>query len=85
MKLDESIVDLNTLQRRADGIREWLEKNGRGCFEEQEHIHAGTKGKIYWHYGYMAALVDVLNFLDGGNLLDDTSAAAHNQASGKCN
>jgi hypothetical protein len=85
MKMDDTIANLSALERRANGIREWLEKNGRGCFEEQEHIHAETKGKIYWHYGYMCALVDALNFLRGDT--DDVSSAAPSDSPplGKCN
>ena len=46
-----------------EGIQKWLDKNGRGCQDEQKHIRAGTGEKIYWHYGYMVALMDVLRFL----------------------
>jgi hypothetical protein len=63
MKPDDSIFDLGPLEKRAEGIRDWLAKNGRGCFEEQKHTRADTQEKIYWHYGYMAALTDVLRYL----------------------
>jgi len=63
MKKHDMVFDIEPLETRAKGIREWLEENGRGCFEEQKHTRAGTEEKIYWHYGYMAALTDVLRFL----------------------
>jgi len=63
MKNDDTIVDLNSLESRARGIQDWLDKNGRGCQEEQKHIRADTTEKIYWHYGYMVALMDVLRVL----------------------
>jgi len=63
MKKDDPILDLSPLEQRSEGIRDWLTKNGRGCFEEQKHTRADTQEKIYWHYGYLAALTDVLNFL----------------------
>jgi hypothetical protein len=63
MKNDDTIFDLESLENRARGIQKWLDKNGRGCQEEQKHIRAGTIEKIYWHYGYMVALMDVLRVL----------------------
>jgi hypothetical protein len=63
MKSGDLIFDIEPLEKRAKGIQEWLDKNGRGCQEEQKHIRAGTVEKIYWHYGYMVALMDVLRFL----------------------
>ena len=65
MSKDDVMTDISTLVNRAQGIRQWLTENGGECFEEQEHVHAGTKGKIYWHYGYMAALIDMLRYLTG--------------------
>ena len=41
----DRVVDLGPLEARAKGLLDWLEENGRGCFDEQEHIRAGTKGK----------------------------------------
>jgi hypothetical protein len=60
---DDSILDLEPLRQRAEGVRDWLTEKGRGCFEEQKHTRADTQEKIYWHYGYLSALTDVLNFL----------------------
>jgi len=82
MKPDDLIFDLGPFEKRIEGIQDWLEKNGRGCFEEQEQVHAGTKGKIYWHYGYMCALIDALNFLRGA---DPANAHSDSPPSDKCN
>lgn len=54
---------MERLERRANNIQKWLDENGRGCQEEQKHTRAGTIEKIYWHYGYMVALIDVLRYL----------------------
>jgi hypothetical protein len=70
MNIGESILE--RLERRAENIQKWLEENGRGCQEEQKHIRAGTVEKIYWHYGYMVALMDVLRFLGRGATSRDT-------------
>jgi hypothetical protein len=65
MKENETIVDLAAFTRRAKGISEWLRRNAPECFEEQKHLDKGSQEKIYWHYGYMAALSDVLWYLTG--------------------
>jgi hypothetical protein len=62
-KPDDSIVDLTLIAKRAEDTREWLKENGRECFTEQKHIRGLNQEKIYWHYGYLAALTDVLRFL----------------------
>ena len=63
MKKDDSVLDLGPLEQRAEGIRDWLTQNGRECFTEQKHTRGLNQEKIYWHYGYLAALTDALNFL----------------------
>lgn len=63
MKPQDTIADLSVIQARAKGMHRWLEQNGRGCFDKQKHVRAGTQEKIYWRYGYMVALMDVLCFL----------------------
>jgi hypothetical protein len=44
---DDSILDLEPLRQRAEGVRDWLTEKGRGCFEEQKHTRADTQEKIY--------------------------------------
>ena len=63
MKPNDLIFDIERLERRVRGIQKWLDENGRGCQEEQKHTRAGTVERIYWHYGYMVALMDVLRYL----------------------
>lgn len=57
------ITDL--LQARYDGLAEWLRENAPECQGEQRHLHSGTDVRAYWHYGYLAAVNDVLRLLDG--------------------
>lgn len=83
MKKNDTIVDLESLETRARGIQEWLDKNGRGCQEEQQHIRAETTEKIYWHYGYMVALMDVLRFL--GREITTVSESSSIRQSDRCN
>jgi hypothetical protein len=63
MKKDDQQFDLMALARRAEDTRAWLKENGRECFAEQKHIRGLNQEKIYWHYGYLAALTDVLRQL----------------------
>jgi len=79
MKPDDIIFDLSPLEKRVAGIQEWLDKNGRGCQEEQKHIRAGTVEKIYWHYGYMVALMDVLRFFARKITAPASSLPSHTQ------
>jgi hypothetical protein len=65
MKQVDNVGDFSPLETRAKGISDWLKKNGRGCFEEQKHLDQNTQERIYWHYGYMSALVDVVCYLTG--------------------
>jgi hypothetical protein len=65
MTKTDGFFELERLSHRAQGIMRWLKENGGACFEEQLHLSEGTKERIYWHYGYMAALSDVLYLLTG--------------------
>lgn len=52
------------MRDRANGQKEWLlQQDGGKCFDEQLHSTEGTQERIYWHYGYMVAVQDVLNLL----------------------
>ena len=88
MNKGDIIFDIEPLEKRAKGIRGWLERNGRGCFDEQKHTRAGTVEKIYWHYGYMAALTDVLRFLGREITIQsfgESSSPPHTKQPDKCN
>ena len=51
------------LRRRIAGIDAWLREQGVDVKQEQAHTQEGTKERLYWHYGYMVALRDVLKLL----------------------
>jgi hypothetical protein len=57
--------DLARFADRAVKQFQWLKENGGVCFDEQLHLNEGSQERIYWHYGYMVALCDVLCFLTG--------------------
>ena len=55
---------LDKIQKRADGIREWLRANHPEVKAEQAHLDEGTPERAYWHAGYSSALTDILRLLD---------------------
>ena len=67
----DTAVDIAALEQRVKVIGDWLDKNGAACFMEQRHLREGTTERIYWHYGYMVAVRDVLRFLTGEKLATD--------------
>lgn len=65
MNREDTMVDLAALEQRARDTAEWLKRNGRECFDEQKHLDQNTQERIYWHYGYLIAIRDVIRFLTG--------------------
>lgn len=51
------------LRKRISGLRKWLRQNAPECGEEQKHLEEGTPERVYWHYGYMVALRDILTLI----------------------
>jgi hypothetical protein len=49
-----------SMQDRAESITRWLEQQKPRCTEEQAHLEEGSRERVYWHYGYLVALRDVL-------------------------
>ena len=56
-------TDISAVEKRAADLRDWLEKNAPESLIEQKHLDEGTRERVYWHYGYMVAVRDVLKFL----------------------
>ena len=53
------------IQVRADELAKWMRENGHACNQEQAHLDTDTQERLYWHYGYLIALRDVLALLNG--------------------
>jgi len=51
------------LERRRDGIRQWLEDEAPYIAFDQKHLDAHTPERAYWHLGYQAALTDALDLI----------------------
>ena len=65
MDNQEQGVDLATLTARAEGIKTWLAEFSPECFDKQLHLDEGSQERVYWHYGYYAALSDAICLLAG--------------------
>ena len=58
------LVSAATIRRRLRNIREWIDAEAPYLPGDQRHLDANTPERAYWHYGYQAALADVLNLVD---------------------
>jgi hypothetical protein len=65
--MSNEATEFSRIQNRIDTHRKWLKENAPECFTEQKHCVEGTQERVYWHYGYMVALVDALNLLTGSS------------------
>lgn len=59
------------LEARRANLAEWLESNAPECEVAQRHLDEGTEERMYWHFGYLTAIKDVLA------LLGNTSTPRH--------
>ncbi len=48
------------IQERLKQICEWLADEAPYVVADQRHLDVNTPERAYWHYGYQAALADVL-------------------------
>jgi hypothetical protein len=51
------------IERRRDGIQEWLEDEAPHTAVDQKHLELASPERAYWHHGYQAALNDVIGLL----------------------
>ncbi len=51
------------IRERKDVLSNWIRENDESCFSEQLHLDTDSSERLYWHYGYLIALRDVLNQL----------------------
>ena len=64
------------LQRRRDGIRQWLDDEAPYTESDQRHLDANTPERAYWHHGYQAALSDVIEMLTPTDRKSDSADTA---------
>jgi hypothetical protein len=49
------------IQSRMQSIREWMADEAPYVSADQKHLGQHTPERAYWHYGYQAALKDILD------------------------
>jgi hypothetical protein len=57
------IAEIVAVENRAIELKQWIQKNAPEALTQQMHLDESTQERIYWHYGYMTALRDVLRLL----------------------
>jgi hypothetical protein len=60
-------TEFEKIEARRRALNIWLTENAPACRSEQKHLEEGSQERAYWHYGYMVALRDVMQFLAGDN------------------
>jgi hypothetical protein len=55
----------SAIRARLQGIREWMAEEAPYVATDQRHLDEHTPERAYWHYGYQAALSDVLALIEG--------------------
>lgn len=70
--------DIRQIEKRRDAILAWLDSEAPYASCDQRHLDPHTPEQAYWHYGYQAALADVLRMVlatsDAGSSSRDTSS-----------
>lgn len=69
-------TEFRRIEERERALRGWITHNAPECFEEQKHLEEGSQERVYWHYGYMTALRDVVRLMNGQNTFTITD---HNE------
>lgn len=61
---------LKLLVEQRDEIRAWVRSHGH-ITAQQRQLDADSPERVYWHYGYQAALTDFIDAICLGNVRDD--------------
>lgn len=67
--MDESklVGLLDQIEQRCTRQREMLKEKHPEVFKDQNHLNTDSMERAYWHYGYSAALFDVLTLIRGAS------------------
>ena len=55
----------DSIKHCAEALENWLQEHAPQVHKDQAHLDEGTDARAYWNYGYLMALRDVLNSMDG--------------------
>lgn len=59
--MSDEAVEIGNIQRRVRDLALWVKENGPQCMVEQKHCEEGSPERLYWHYGYLVAMRDILH------------------------
>jgi hypothetical protein len=62
MSIDAKTED--KLRERIEELKQWLSDEAPYIASDQRHLDAHTPERAYWHYGYLAALRDVIKLAE---------------------
>jgi hypothetical protein len=54
-------AQMQVISDRIDHLTGWLAENASDCESAQKHLDEGTAEQVYWHYGYLCALRDMVS------------------------
>jgi len=63
----DNVSPQQAMQIRRNELEAWLNENGADCASEHRHLDAETPEQIYWHFGYLTALIDALTLLENAS------------------
>lgn len=66
---DNLVTKWPKFEDRYRGLRAWLKQNHPEVFADQKHCDEGASERAYWHYGYMAAINDLVRAMTGKEIL----------------
>jgi hypothetical protein len=61
----QSKEPLDAIDERIRDLRSFLEESVPECFEAQKHLDASESERVFWHHGYLLALMDVRDLISG--------------------
>jgi hypothetical protein len=53
-----------TIRERLEDIQNWISDEAPYIVADQRHLDANTPERAYWHFGYQAALRDILKLVE---------------------
>jgi inhibitor of KinA sporulation pathway (predicted exonuclease) len=54
---------MQALSRRVEDLTRWLAEHAPNCETAQKHLDQGSAEQVYWQYGYVCALRDVVSMI----------------------
>lgn len=71
---------ISAIRTRMHSMREWMAEECPYVTVDQRHLDEHTPERAYWHYGYQAALGDVLALLEGTPIEERHTRRRDNQS-----